>query len=384
MPNYRDDETSGAVASEVYTSRLGMWLQDTARAVATVVIATSFTFSDSATAKDAMTDGSLLRSSDTATVSETYLTLAALRQNITDTGSAKDSLAVFQRTQVTDGAIAGDAITGLVTSRLTDSATASDTLTHAKRSMRQIAETATASDLVTTITRQQVSEAASASDIAVSFSTIRIRITDTAMAQDSLSETSLQSATMTERATASDSLWQHLSASTRWTDSAYASDELSGVGVGGAWTANVDKFATSRYYPYDFTSLAVINGTLYGTCPRGVFRLDDPASTEIIKTQLVTPSLDLSTGALVIPRSVYLAYACDGEVAMNVATEQSGQAIDFDYTLPAELADTTTTGRITLGRGLRGRYYRFTLRTEGVRFNAAEMRVALDELKRKI
>ncbi|OTI78724.1 hypothetical protein CAZ09_18365 [Pseudomonas aeruginosa] len=134
---------------------------------------------------------------------------------------------------------------------------------------------------------------------------------------------------------------------------------------GQAWTANVDSWAMSRYAPYTFRSLAVIDGRLYGIAEDGVYALD--GDSQPVAGRIATGKLDIGQGALVHPHSAYLEYAldADGTVALDVTTTQSGSAATYSYPLESEPADELTNGRFKFGRGLRGRHFAFTLRLTG-------------------
>ncbi|RTR70063.1 hypothetical protein DY930_24295 [Pseudomonas aeruginosa] len=134
---------------------------------------------------------------------------------------------------------------------------------------------------------------------------------------------------------------------------------------GQAWTANVDSWAMSRYAPYTFRSLAVIDGRLYGIAEDGVYALD--GDSQPVAGRIATGKLDIGQGALVHPHSAYLEYAldADGTVAMDVTTTQSGSAATYSYPLESEPASELTNGRFKFGRGLRGRHFTFTLRLIG-------------------
>ncbi|MCT2416148.1 hypothetical protein MNU23_31200, partial [Pseudomonas aeruginosa] len=107
---------------------------------------------------------------------------------------------------------------------------------------------------------------------------------------------------------------------------------------GQAWTANVDSWAMSRYAPYTFRSLAVIDGRLYGIAEDGVYALD--GDSQPVAGRIATGKLDIGQGALVHPHSAYLEYAldADGTVAMDVTTTQSGSAATYSYPLESEPA----------------------------------------------
>lgn len=139
-------------------------------------------------------------------------------------------------------------------------------------------------------------------------------------------------------------------------------DELKDSKVyGQAWTANTKTWAMSRYMPYSFDGLSVINGKLYGWNDQGVY-LTDQAS-HLIHGLIQTGKLDFGD-SLVHPTAAYLEYEMSGQdkqLSIAVTTTQSGKPATHTYMLPNEEADYLTNGRVLFGRGLRGRHFSFAI-----------------------
>lgn len=128
---------------------------------------------------------------------------------------------------------------------------------------------------------------------------------------------------------------------------------------GQAWTANTDTWAMSRYMPYAFDGLAVINDKLYGWNAKGVFLMDKPEHS--IHGFIQTGKLDFGE-SLVHPTAAYLEYEMSGhdkQLNIGVTTTQSGKTSTYTYVLPDEQAEHLTNGRVLFGRGLRGRHFAF-------------------------
>lgn len=128
---------------------------------------------------------------------------------------------------------------------------------------------------------------------------------------------------------------------------------------GQAWTANTDTWAMSRYMPYAFDGLAVINQKLYGWNAKGVFLMEAPSRS--INGFIQTGKIDFGEG-LVHPTAAFLEYEMAGEdnqLDISVTTTQSGQPLTYTYMLPNKLANHLTNGRVLFGRGLRGRHFSF-------------------------
>ncbi|MEF9956634.1 MAG: hypothetical protein RR767_05500 [Acinetobacter sp.] len=130
---------------------------------------------------------------------------------------------------------------------------------------------------------------------------------------------------------------------------------------GQAWTANRETWAMSRYMPYAFDGLTVINNQLYGWNAQGVFLMSTPSPGNSIHGFVQTGKLDFGE-SLVHPIASFLEYEMSGEnkqLNIAVTTTQSGQPSTYTYVLPNEQADHLTNGRVMFGRGLRGRHFSF-------------------------
>lgn len=130
---------------------------------------------------------------------------------------------------------------------------------------------------------------------------------------------------------------------------------------GQAWTANTDSWAMSRYMPFSFDGLTVINDKLYGWNDKGVFLMGKP--DHLIHGLIETGKLDFGD-SLVHPTAAYLEYEMSGQdkqLSIAVTSTQSGKPLTYTYMLPDEEADHLTNGRVLFGRGLRGRHFSFAI-----------------------
>lgn len=166
-------------------------------------------------------------------------------------------------------------------------------------------------------------------------------------------------------------------------ESVEVGDQVVGQGVTSqAWTANVRTWAMSRYAPYSFIGLAVIDGKLYGMADDGVYALG--TTGEVIQGEIRTGKLDVSSGVLATPHAAYLEYELDGTAEIDVTTTQSGAAETYTYGLPPELAGELTNGRFVFGRGLRGRHFTFALRMTGTHGYINDLSVTTAQTKRRV
>lgn len=341
---------------------------------------------DSAIASDELiagTTGSMLYSS--AIASDETTGHRIVRTLAIDTAKASDSLTRISSDLIEDSAIASDEAIGVLKAAvlITDTAIASDELLGAVNEL--IVDTAIASDEL--IGRRYVSTLAQDSaavkdellfnrqDIVNDTATSATNIIDSLYARDLITDTAIGSATVidkitqsnviTDTAKASDSVIDRLYAAFSWQDTVVVQDEIINTGGyrGQTWTANVDSWAMSRYNPYNYNRLVVIDGVLYGEAEDGIYRLDQDVAPVV--ASLVTGKIDLGGGALTHPNAAYLEYELIGQASMTVHTTQKGVEQQYTYVLPNELADELTNGRFIFGRGLRGRHFSFELTMVG-------------------
>lgn len=144
---------------------------------------------------------------------------------------------------------------------------------------------------------------------------------------------------------------------------------------GQAWTANTDTWAVSRYQPYNFEGLSVINDQVYAWNDQGVFVIG--VEGELIQAILETGKLDFGE-SLVHPTAAFLEYEMSGkdkQLNITITTTQSGKPSTYTYVLPDEQADHLTNGRVLFGRGLRGRHFAFgiSISAQSAKINALSL-----------
>lgn len=156
-------------------------------------------------------------------------------------------------------------------------------------------------------------------------------------------------------------------------------DELKGQ----VWTANTGNWAMSRYAPFNFEGVAVINEQLVFWNADGVHVAGQQG--EVIHSRLTTGRLDFGE-QLAHPNAAYLEYSCSGvkSVAVDVTTTQSGQAQTYSYLMPQETADQLTNGRAVFGRGLRGRHFSFNISIQGSAAHINALSFDFTQTKRRI
>ena len=338
--------------------------------------------SDSAIASDELLSGSTRSiTNDSAQVSDSITSQRIVTHLITDNARAKDSITAIERDLITDSLAIADSTTDKLQAvqLISDSTSATDSATGSIATIitdsafaygqlftqRNVASFVTDS---TPINDQLLFNRADIiiDDVAVSDTTTGKfgaagTLIDTAVISDTVFDSIIQNAIIMDSIAITDEVVDKLDTTVLIIDGAVIEDSVlsSGGAQGQAWTANVDSWAMSRYNPYNYNRLVVINGVLYGEADDGIYRLDQEvnAVTAIVKTG----KMDLGNGQLTHPATAYLEYELDGGASMIVSSTQKGVEQQYTYILPSELASELTNGRFIFGRGLRGRHFSFEL-----------------------
>lgn len=380
MSNYRDDETTTAVATDSSWVQWGALIGDVSRVTASAVaIGLGVLVTSTATASDEASSRSLFMPVEQAQAGDdasTYLHAVTLAR---DSARGADSpLSVRVGLLATETATASDEAATTVLHVLTDQAGASDA-PFVRIAGPVTVDTARGFDAPVYRAAETAIDTATGSDDA--HARTRARQTDraTATASDEAfigqvgAQIASASARAGDEAVALVHAWNVAQDAAIASDWPLFDDERT---VGQAWTANTQTWAMSRYDPYGFEHIAAINGVLYGCNADGVYLLRGDG--ESIEGRIETGRLDLGAGALVHPVSAYLEYRLTGALPaaqMDVTTSQTGVAQTYTYDLPDKPADELVGGRFTFGRGLRARHFAFTLRLTGQRGHVNDVSV---------
>jgi hypothetical protein len=145
---------------------------------------------------------------------------------------------------------------------------------------------------------------------------------------------------------------------------AYAVDSVIGEPVGGAWTANTDTLAMSRYAHLPLHALASVGDRLLLAGHAGVYRRGGTDDDGVPIDGYVRTGLHRwGTNALFRVQQVYAGYT-GGGLRVQVGETSTGQEITYSYDMPARSSTPTapTHGRVKPGAGMRTMYARLTLR----------------------
>ena len=275
------------------------------------------------------------------------------------TDSAVDKLRGVQF--IDEQAAASDALIDSTAYVVIDSTKAYDQVYDKRYVATDVFESARASDALIFKRTDIIDDSAGAIDSSAGKWQSRTTLIDTAAISDEVLDSVIQNAVIMDSLSITDNVLDKLNATVLIIDGAVIEDSVlsSGGTQGQAWTANVDSWAMSRYNPYNYNRLVVIDDVLYGEADDGIYRLDQEVSavTAIVKTG----KMDLGGGQLTHPASAYLEYELNGGASMTVHSTQKGIEQQYTYMLPNEVAGELTNGRFIFGRGLRGRHFAFEL-----------------------
>lgn len=384
MSNYRDDANDTAIASETLWSGIKGFAEDTAHVAAVVLFGLAVLYSDSAAVSEEIIDAQLIIQDDFALASEEASGWLHASGQVAESVQAQEQY--FSRLFVMheDDLHAGDElIAGPVSTVIDDSATASDQFIASRHATNLIVETASVSDALLRPASVVVEESAHASDLAMGSAHARAVLDDSVSISDSVVDQSQNSVQASDSATVSDEASGRLAARNLVEDSALADGfPLGGDDSGQAWTACTQGWAMSRYAPFSFTSVTVVDGVLVGTRPDGVYVLG--GGQELITSRIKTAKIDIGGSSLAHPLAAYLEYELIGTASLSVTQTQSGVEETYPYVLPAESSGSLTNARFELGRGLRGRHFSFELALEGERGHIDELSIVTAQTKRRI
>lgn len=382
MSNYRDDTQETAVAGASTWAGLSALTGDNARIASALLFGLLVVHADTATAAGeafGSPAGTVIEQATAADLATGSLHGAAL---VTEKAKAGEQWRGALRVLHEDSAAAGDEEHSPLRSITAEQAVIADQVIAQRRVAMLVQESAKVAAISLQAAFVLVEDQAGAGDWTAGTLRAAALAQDAALAADLVLDGQRTGSPAADTARLAAEAFDHLAARDLLVDGAVAEDSAGGAGAGQAWTANVDTWAMSRYAPYTFTGVAVIDGQLYGTAEDGVYAL--AGGNEQIAGHIATGQLDLGRGALVHPLSAYLEYELDGVAEMDVTTTQSGAAETYTYTLPVESAGELTNGRFVFGRGLRGRHFSFTLRLTGTHGHINDLSAMVAPTKRRV
>ena len=384
MSSYRDDMNDTLRLQGDAVSKLRSLGESTMRLRDGVEHRIQTLTEDGVTLSGVFTDSTTIVRGDGVALGDEVFGGVTRRSTVTEQVRLSDVVILKRKTLVEESIALADDTTHAVAARTTDAATFSDQVFGQRRVVHLVVDSIRLGDAAPRIARELVTEAFVVGEAysgklhATDFLSDSLALAaedDTTTTTDSL---------LVERLRLGDEVWGTLHARNTVTDGLALWDEVLQTGdYGQAWTASTQSWAMSRFAPFTFTSLAVIDGVLYGCNSRGVFALD--GDTETMTAELRTGAMDMTGGVLAHPLEAHIEYELRGTATFDVTTTQAGTPATYSYPLNARpTAQAMTNARAVFGRGLRGRHFAYTLRLTGQQAYINDWSVLVAPSKRSI
>ena len=384
MSNYRDDSVDLAVASDSTWLGLSAITESTARIAAVLLVAVGVLHTDGAAAAEEVIDRRTYTIEDVAQATDEAPGRMRAAVLLADSARVTDSLSGVRALLHEDSAQAVEQVSHTIGAVLEDGASAAEAIQGARTSRVTTEDAVRVSDDAVYRVRESVADTAAAGDAALGRLSGFSLTTDAATIAETVEDDRSAAAMLAiDSARGASLVSDRLHAADLVADLALADALMVGeVGIGQAWTAGVDGWAMTRYAPYAFQQLAVIDGVAYGVTEAGVFALDGGAGE--IEAIVTTGKLDIGRGVLAHPIALYAQGELDGAAEVAVTTTQSGAPEQYDYPLQMRPGPETTTGRAVFGRGLRGVRFAFELRVAAERALFNDLRIEAMPTKRRM
>lgn len=385
MSSYRDDMNDTAVASNATWMGLRSIAESAASASNAVLSAVLVLHMGGAVASDGVVERVRPLTIEQAQAQDAILDGVHARSVLSDAAHARNAIIDRTRLLLTDATHASDGLSAGFREVLVERPTISDEVIHHKRVADAPTDTVHASGGAVFVARLLVVDAAQADDSTHGRARGRLMAEDDAGAADAIMDSRQSAASaLADRAIASGDAFGKLFAFDVVGDEVQAEAGPIQFGdFGQAWTTNTGSWPMSRYAPFTFTSLAVIDGVVYGTGAGGVFAMD--SQDEDIAALMRTGKLDVGKDTLVRLVEAPMEYELDGTAALDVTQTQSGDAPEtYTYAPDERPTMELTNSRFQLGRGLKGRHFTFALTLQGRRGYINDLRVTVAPSKRSM
>jgi hypothetical protein len=387
MSSYRDDVNDTVVMGDATWAGLSTIGESTVRMSDAALFGLAMLVVDAAVLGDQVYDRTLCIVDEALSASDTVLGRATLRSLVSERAIASDDILSALASLVTESLVVSDAVVLRTRAAVSDTVRVDGTALNHRIARQMVAEQARLTDAVPFAARQLVEDAAAVAGSTIDRLRARALVVDAlVLADEIVSGGAGGQALVTELVRMAGEHFDRLHARDLVNDLAAALwDEAlqPGADVGQAWTAPTDGWATSRYAPFTFASLAVIDGKAYALGHDGIYALDGDG--ELIEAQARTGMVDMTGGVLCHPLQSIISYELAGSAWLDVWQTHGGvQAEHHTYPLPVEPAAVLTTGRFALGRGLRGRHFQYALRLTGQRAHINDWSVTIAPSKRSI
>jgi len=152
-----------------------------------------------------------------------------------------------------------------------------------------------------------------------------------------------------------------------------------------AWVLNTETTAASWYDNFDFESITQTPDKVLGVGPDGLYELvGGTDSGEQIDAETVSGFSDFGVPQTKRVDNMYFGYTSDGRISVTVETYESDHS-PATYLLEQRAADAPRNSRATPGKGMWGRYWRFTIKNvAGADFEVHDASVDIAASSRRI
>lgn len=384
MSNYRDDMNDTLRLQGDAVSKLRDTGESTVRLVDGVVHQLQTLTEDSVALSDVCTDRATVVRSDGVALGDEVFGGVTRRGAVTEQVRLRDAIILKGKSLAEDSIALTDDTKHAVAARALEAATFSDEVLGQRRVVQLVVDGVRLNDAAPRLAREMVADGIVVSDAySGKLRAAGFFFDSIALAAEDDTDTTIDGL-LVERLRITDEVVGMLHARNTVTDGLALWDEVLQTGdYGQAWTASTDSWAMSRFAPFTFTSLAVVDGVLYGCNSQGVFALD--GGSETMTAELRTGAMDMTGGVLAHPLEAHIEYELRGTATFDVTTTQTGTPVTYSYPLNARpVANALTNARAVFGRGLRGRHFAYTLRLTGQQAYINDWSVLVAPSKRSI
>lgn len=314
-------------------------------------------------------------------------TQTALRafSTISDKGIGSTALLALFRNTLSDTAVGTDSLTTLLSHTMVDSASASTTYVQTATAMSFVVDLAKAKDVVPPFMSSYVIESATAADVVVSTNRVLVLVSESAIGQAYASQSATYTQEVVNAAMGTSTYVDANQAIQLIPDEAFGFSEVHTPG-GSAWTALAQTWGMSRYTNMPFNSLTAVNSVLVSANDEGIYTFNANNDAGIAINSLIdTGIFDVASSKLTRLRYAYLGYTSDGTLAIAMSGADDGAKETYTYPFPARPATFPVSNRTQLGRGLRSRYYKFSVQNQlGAGFRLHDVRIISDDSSRRV
>jgi hypothetical protein len=146
-----------------------------------------------------------------------------------------------------------------------------------------------------------------------------------------------------------------------------------GADIYSAWVMSAETKAMRSYSNYPFNSYCQIGDQYYGACASGIYQMGGSTDNgQAIMASIRTGLMNFGTYKLKRIDRAYLGYTSTGILCMRVtAISETGQKVDYTYSMERITANDPRENRIQIGRGTESVYFAFEFNNDldGSMFN---------------